>query len=121
MEINSHHKQISDAEKRQINQQVKVELIEHLYQGCLPGTISGIPVGLAIFADFYGHTPMLSLAAWYVVYNLGLVALTVLFFIYKRFKAKYSPNAWLTSYSIVMLFCAFTLGWCVFLIPDDII
>lgn len=121
MRITSQQKQVSDAEKQQIDQQVKVELIEHLYQGCLPGTISGIPVGIAIFADFYNHTPFNLLVIWYIVYNLALVALTSLFFIYKRYQANYSPDTWLISYSAVMTLCAITWGVSVFLIPEDII
>lgn len=121
MTIHSQQKQISDAERVQINRQVKVELIEHLYQGCLPGTISGIPVGIAIFADFYNHTPLNLLIAWYVFYNLALVGLTALYYVYRRYQTAYSPDTWLASYSVVMTVCAITWGLCVFLIPDDIV
>ncbi len=121
MDIKSQEKHISDAERQQIDRQVNVELIEHLYQGCLPGTISGIPVGIAIFADFYNHTPFNLLVTWYVFYNLALVALTALYVFYRRYQTKYPPSVWLVSYSTVMTVCAITWGVCVFLIPDDII
>lgn len=119
MEIVVNQKQISANEKAQINQQVKAELIEHLYQGCLPGTITGIPVGIAFFIDFYKFTPTLLLVAWYIYYNIGLIALTSLFFIYKKYKEQFSLKTWLWSYSIAMCYCALAWGMSVFLIPDN--
>ncbi len=119
MEITVSEKQISADERAQVSQQVKAELIEHLYQGCLPGTICGIPVGIAIFVDFYKYTPTYPLVAWFVVYNLGLLALTTLFFAYKRYKNKISLDSWLSSYSVNMSICATLWGVCVFLIPAD--
>jgi hypothetical protein len=120
MEMITDEKYISSEERAQIDQQVKAELIEHLYQGCLPGTISGIPVGIAIFVDFYNHTPTNWLVAWYVFYNFALVALTGLYFLYKRNKYKYSLSTWLKAYSGVMSLCALSWAFCVFLIPDNI-
>ncbi|MCD6039827.1 MAG: cph2 6 [Gammaproteobacteria bacterium] len=119
MEIVVNEKQISTEERAQVSQQVKAELIEHLYQGCLPGTICGIPVGIAIFVDFYKHTPTYPLIAWFVVYNLGLLALTTLFFAYTRYKNKISLDSWLSAYSINMSICATLWGVCVFLIPEQ--
>jgi diguanylate cyclase (GGDEF)-like protein len=112
-------KQISTEERAQVNRQVKAELIEHLYQGCLPGTICGVPVGIAIFVDFYKHTPTYPLIAWFAVYNLGLFALTTLFFAYTRYKNKINADSWLLAYSINMSICASLWGVCVFLIPAD--
>lgn len=120
MEMVVNQKQISSDEKAQISRQVKAELIEHLYQGCLPGTITGVPVGIAFFIDFYGYTPTGLLIAWYIYYNLALVALTGLYFFYKHHKTKFSLNTWLWSYSIAMCACALAWGMCVYLIPDNV-
>lgn len=120
MEMVVNQKQISSKEKTQINRQVKAELIEHLYQGCLPGTITGVPVGIAFFIDFFGYTPTGLLIAWYIYYNLALVALTGLFFVYKYHKSKFSLDTWLWSYSIAMCACALAWGMCVYLIPDNV-
>lgn len=119
MEIVVNEKQISADERAQVSRQVKAELIEHLYQGCLPGTVCGIPVGIAIFVDFYKYTPTYPLIAWFVVYNLGLLALTTLFFAYTRYKTKISLDSWLLAYSVNMSICAALWGVCVFLIPAD--
>jgi diguanylate cyclase (GGDEF)-like protein len=119
MDIVVNQKQISPAERAQVSQQVKAELIEHLYQGCLPGTICGIPVGIAIFADFYKNTPTYPLVGWFIIYNLALLALTTLFFAYTRYKSKVSLDSWLFAYSMNMSICAVLWGVCVFLIPAD--
>ncbi|HSW68630.1 MAG TPA: EAL domain-containing protein [Gammaproteobacteria bacterium] len=120
MELVADQRQISSEEKLQINQQVKAELIEHLYRGCLPGTISGIPVGIAIFIDFYNHTPNALLIPWFAVYNFALLALTLLYFVYRKYKNNYSEQTWLRAYSVVMSLCAIMWAICVFLIPDNI-
>lgn len=119
MEIVANQKQISNEERAQISRQVQAELVEHLYQGCLPGTISGIPVGIAIFIDFFHYTSTVALITWYVFYNLGLFNLTALFFLYKKFKNKISETTWLRIYSAAMCYCALMWGICVLLIPDD--
>lgn len=120
MEIIADKKQISVEDRAQINKQVKAELIEHLYQGCLPGTISGVPVGIAIFIDFFGYTPTFWLVAWFVFYNLALLMLTVLYFLYKRYQQKLDLNTWLIAYAVGMSICALSWGFCVFLIPDNL-
>lgn len=120
MDAKVEEKHISAEEHAQIDRQVKAELIEHLYQGCLPGTISGIPVGIAIFIDFYNHSPLHLLIGWYILYNLGLVALTALFFIYRKYKNTYSLDTWLIAYSVVMSVCAINWALSVYLIPDNI-
>lgn len=119
METVASDRQISSEEQAQVNRQVKVELIEHLYQGCLPGVIVGIPLGIGIFINFYNNTPFLPLLAWYIVYNLGLVSLASLFFAYTRFKSKVSSDAWLLAYSINMCICAAIWGVSVYLIPTQ--
>lgn len=120
MDIAADQKQISAEERAEINKQVKAELVEHLYQGCLPGTITGVPVGIAFFIDFFGYTPNHLLFAWFAYYNLALIALTGLYFFYRRYKSKYSLQTWLISYSIVMSLCALAWGMSVYLIPDHV-
>jgi len=120
MELVADQRHISVEEKVQIKQQVKAELIEHLYRGCLPGTISGIPVGIAVFIDFYKHTPNSLLIPWFIAYNLALLALTLLYFTYNKYKNNYRLETWLVAYSVVMSICAVMWAIAVFLIPDNI-
>ena len=120
MDIAVDQKQVSSQEKRQIDQQVKAELIEHLYKGCLPGTISGVPVGIAIFVDLYGHTPLGLLIGWSIYYGLALVTLTSIYFCYLKYKTKGTLNNWLWAYSIGMSLCAVAWGFCAVMIPDNI-
>lgn len=112
-------KEVSHEEKAQINQQVKAELVEHLYRGCLPGTIAGIPVGIAFIALFYGHTPTHWLIAWSIYYFFALANLTTVYFIYVKNKPKLPTSSWLWVYSIAMCMCAIAWGWSSFLIPTD--
>lgn len=119
MNIVTSQKQISGAERAQISQQVKAELIEHLYKGCLPGTIGGIPVGIAFFFVFYGHTPTNLLIAWSIYYTFALFNLGSLYFLYQRFKPKFQLTTWLFAYSVAMSLCALAWGMSTFLIPTD--
>lgn len=119
MDVSANQKYITDAERSLINKQVKEELIEHLYQGCLPGTISGIVASVAIYLDYYGYTPTYLLNMWVVFFNLMMVSLSALYFIRKKFKTKYSITAWEKSYSIMMAGCAISWVPIIYLLPDD--
>ena len=106
MDIVKSLKQISDNEKLQINRQVKADLINHLYQGCLPGTIAGIVASIVIFFDYYGYTSTDWLIVWLICFNSMMLILTSLYFFYLRFGHRLSLNFWETSYSIAMSGCA---------------
>ncbi|MBX3708868.1 MAG: EAL domain-containing protein [Gammaproteobacteria bacterium] len=120
MEITASQKQISDAEKSRINKQVKAELIEHLYQGCLPGTISGMVASVVIYLDYYGYTPLYLLNIWVVAFNLMMLSLTTLFFAYKKFKNAYQLASWELAYSTMMVGCAISWVPIIYLLPNDI-
>lgn len=119
MEIAVGQKVISDKEKGEINRQVKAELIEHLYRGCLPGTIGGIPVGIAFIINFYGHTSGTLLLAWSIYYFFALTTLGTTYFLYKAYKPRASLQSWLMIYSIAMSMCALAWGLSTLLIPTD--
>lgn len=120
MNIVTNQKQISEAEKNQINKQVLTDLVEHLYEGCLPGTISGIASSIAFFLMFYGYTQLKLLIGWVIIFNIMMISLTVLYFIYKKQKTKYNPGAWQRNYTIIMIGCALAWSPMVLLMPDDI-
>src|SRR5579885_3329276 len=106
MEIVAHQKQISPDERAHIAKQVKDELIEHLYQGCLPGTISGMVASVALYLDYKGYTQENLLVMWVIAFNLMMVSLTALYFTYKKFKNRFSLAKWEWAYSILMTGCA---------------
>jgi len=120
MPIVVEQKQISDKEKFFINKQVKEELVEHLYQGCLPGTITGMVASIAIYLDYYRYTPFDLLNAWVVTFNLMMVSLTCLFCVYKKYKSKFDIVAWERSYSVMMIGCALSWIPIIYLLPHDI-
>ncbi|VVC75900.1 Phytochrome-like protein cph2 [Aquicella siphonis] len=120
MDIIADQKQITDEEKLLINQQVKAELVEHLYQGCLPGTISGIVASAAIYLDYLGYTPHQLLNLWVITFNLMMVALSALFFFYKKYKDKLALSTWERSYSLMMTGCALSWVPIIYLLPTDI-
>lgn len=120
MELFLGQKQITDDEKVQINHQVKADLIDHLYQGCMPGTISGVFLSVGIFFDFYKHTPTHSLIAWMVVFNILMFSLTYLYFTYSKYKTTYSLDFWESAYSVMMCACASAWVPIIFLLPDDV-
>lgn len=114
-------KQLSKEERDYIEREVRTELTDHLYQGCLPGTIGGIPVGIALFINLYNHTPFNRLLPWYIFYNSALAALTLLYFIYLKKKNSIEMSQWLFSYSVVMCICALSWGLLSFLMPEDLV
>ena len=85
----------------------------------MPGTIGGIPVGIAFFFVFYGHTPTNLLIAWSIYYTFALFNLGSLYFLYQRFKPKFQLTTWLFAYSVAMSLCALAWGMSTFLIPTD--
>lgn len=122
MDIVATQKQVSLEEKAQISRQVKAELVEHLYKGCLPGTIGGIPVGIAIFIVLFKHTNTSLLIAWTIYYVLSLINLTLLYFFRLKHPNKFNENQWLFAYSVAMCLCAVSWGLCgSVLIPDSMV
>jgi diguanylate cyclase (GGDEF)-like protein len=120
MDIIVDHRQISEDERTQIKRQVQSELVDHLYRGCLPGTISGMVASIAIFLDYYGYSPTYLLVSWMIVFNTMMLTLTALYFIYAKFKDKLQIIVWEKSYSVVMSGCAMSWVPAVLLMPNDI-
>lgn len=120
MDILADQKQITEAEKTLISKHVKEELIEHLYQGCLPGTISGMVASVAIYLDYYRYTPTNLLNMWVITFNLMMLSLTALYFSYKKFKPKYDLATWERGYSLMMIGCAISWVPIIYLLPDDL-
>jgi diguanylate cyclase (GGDEF)-like protein len=113
-------KQISEEERIRINTQVREELVEHLYRGCLPGTITGMVASIAIYLDYYKFTSFLLLNSWVVTFNLMMLSLSGLFFIYKKFKTSYDLTVWERCYSFMMTGCALSWMPIIYLLPHDI-
>lgn len=109
MDIVVDQKQISSEEKNQISMQVRADLVDHLYKGCLPGTLTGIFTSILMFIVYTGNTSQYWLILWMIEFNIMMVSLSALFFFYVRFKYALSLPAWETAYSIVMTGCA--LSW----------
>lgn len=118
--IANDQKHITASERTLVNKQVKEELIEHLYLECLPGTIVGIPAGIAVFINFYGYTPTYPLILWYIAYNLSISALTVLYFLYRKFQQRIKLSSWFILYFIFMSICALMWGISIPLIPENL-
>ena len=119
MDMTADHKQISREEKAAINQQVKSDLVEHLYKGCLPGTIGAFPLAAAFFIDFYGHTSTFWLVVWICYFFAALINLGTLYFLHRKYREKLSLNSWLLAYSVSMSWCATGWGLSLLLMPAD--
>ncbi len=119
MDLDLEQKQITDDERNQINDQVKTDLLDHLYRGCLPGTISGLVVSVVLFFDYYGYTPTPLLIAWITFFNTMMLVLSGLYFTYLRYKNNFKSSTWETAYSLMMTGCA--LAWVpgIYLLPDN--
>lgn len=119
MDIIAKQKLISEEEKNQISKQVQADLVEHLYEGCMSGTVTGIGCSIAFFLMFYGYTPTKELIVWVVIFDIMMLILTGLYFSYKTNKNKKSSSFWQWAYTVVMSFCALSWTPVVFLMPDD--
>src|SRR5437773_2752207 len=120
MDIVADQKQISLEEKNQIRKQVKADLIDHLYQGCLPGTISGIIASIAIFLDYYHYTSTPLLIGWLVLFNVMMVSLSLLYFAYTKYRSKLDLTSWERAYALTMTGCALSWMPIIYLFPTDI-
>lgn len=120
MEIVANQKQISHDEKTQIEKQVQVDLVNHLYEGCLPGVFAGLGGSAALFLDYYNYTPKYLLIEWYVLFNLAMLLLASLYFTFVKRKDLMSYGAWERIYSIVMIGCACLWIPAIYLLPEVI-
>ncbi len=119
MDIVVDQRQISNDEKFRINQQVRADLVDHLYQGCLPGTITGLLVSFLLFLDYRGYTSQSALITWLIVFDFMMITLSALYFFYMKFKYIFSLFTWGWAYSVVMSGCALSWIPSIFLMPDD--
>lgn len=118
MEVVANQKQISSDERTQIEKQVKIDLVNHLYEGCLPGVFAGLAGSTALFIDYYGYSPRFLLIEWYVLFNVAMLALAGLYFTFLKQKDRLSYDSWERIYSIMMVGCALLWIPCIYLLPD---
>lgn len=114
-------KGISSDERSQINKQVRADLIDHLYRGCLPGTVSGAVASIALFLDFYEYTPTYLILLWYLAFNFMMLLLSILYFSYVYHKKIFTLTTWEYAYSIVMMGCAVSWVPVIYIMPQDMV
>ncbi len=119
MSIVADTKRITADEKRQITRQVQSDMVDHLYEGCLPGAVTGVGASIAFYFMYHGYTPQTLLVAWVIVFNLMLCVLTGLYFFYIKNKPKFTSKQWLILYSVVLMGCALMWVPCTLLMPED--
>ncbi len=119
MDIIVAQKQISDKDRAEINKQLKLDLVDHLYQGCLPGTISGNVASIALFLDFYKFTSTVALITWFIGFNLMMFLLSTIYFLYRKYKDSLNIVTWEWAYYIVMSGCAISWVPCLYLMPSN--
>ncbi|EKD54579.1 MAG: hypothetical protein ACD_60C00068G0021 [uncultured bacterium] len=119
MDIVVDQKQISQDERVQVTKQVRSDLVDHLYQGCLPGTLTGLVVSVLIYFDFYGYTPTRLLIIWLIAFDFMMIALSTVYFLYMKYKYLFSLVTWEWAYSITMVGCALVWVPIILLMPDD--
>ncbi|EKD73064.1 MAG: hypothetical protein ACD_45C00473G0018 [uncultured bacterium] len=120
MDIVADQKQISQEEKIQIKNQVRSDLVDHLYSGCLPGTLSGFVISVLIFIDFYGYTSSIYiLITWLILFNIMMATLTTIYLFYTGYKYKFTLLTWEWAYSLGMVGCAISWTPIIYFMPDD--
>lgn len=119
MVIVAEQKQITREEKAQIHQQVKAELVEHLYRGCLPGTLAGLGASTFLLLNCYGYTPTHLLLTWFIFFNTMMLGLTATYVAYRMYTDSLDVRSWEWAYSIMMSGCAIAWVPFVFLLPTQ--
>ncbi len=95
-------------------------MIGHLYQGCMPGTVSGVMVSIVLLFDYYGYSPKYLLIGWVLEFNIMMVSLSGLYLFYTKFKTRFSLDYWERAYSALMIGCAISWMPAALLMPDNI-
>jgi diguanylate cyclase (GGDEF)-like protein len=120
MEVPVNQKQISSDDRIKIKRQLHEDIVQHLYQGSMPGAITGILASVALFLDFYKYTPTHLLIGWLVIFNIMMLSLIFLYLFYLQYKDNFELATWERVFSITMCGCAISWLPCILLIPTDL-
>lgn len=119
MAVEVDYKQVTAIERRQINIQIKEDLVEHLYKSNVTAVITGVLTSIGVFMYFYSHTGSPGLVAWLAGFNVVLLYIATLTLIYKKNKNYLTVKMWEMLLVLGIISCAAFWGSSVLFSPDD--
>lgn len=120
MAIDVEYKQVTAIERRQIESQIKEDLIEHLYKSNVTAVITGILTSVGVFIYYYHQTNNELLIAWFIIFNCLLFYIALITLFYKKNKHWLNINMWEWLLALGIMGCATFWGAAVFFSPDDL-
>src|SRR5579864_7273478 len=94
MAIDVDYKQVTAIERRQIDGQIKQDLVEHLYKSNVTAVLTGVLTSICFFMYYYHHTGFIQLLSWFIGFNLVLTYITAITIVYKKNRSLCDVNTW---------------------------
>lgn len=113
------YKQVTAIERRQINIQIKEDLVEHLYKSNVTAVITGVLTSVGVFMYFYNYTNFIPLLSWFITFNVVLCYIAGITFFYKTNKKLFNMQVWEILLAFGIMCCAGLWGTSVLFSPDS--
>ncbi len=120
MAIEVDYKQVTAIERRQIDSQIKQDLVEHLYKSNLTAVLTGVLTSICFFMYYYHHASFVQLLSWFIGFNLVLTYIASITVLYRKNRNLFDVQIWEIALAIGILACAAFWGISVLFSPDDI-
>ena len=118
---NASYRQLSALEKLRITNEIKEDLVDHWYKAALTGVIIGFIASTVILALFYHQVSIYLISLWIGGFFLTLIIITVVDFLFKRIRTKYSAKTWNIALSMLVIICTMFWGSTVLFNPTNLI
>lgn len=115
------YKQLSSLEQREIKNNLKEALVNHLYESVPTGVITASLSSTSVAVFFYNHTDFLFLLLWWVGFQITLFLTVLVKFAYGKYKYKLDIKSWEFILSFLITVCTLFWGASLFFDPQDYI
>lgn len=113
------HQQLTESERLQVENNIKEDLVEHLYRSVPSGVTTVFLSCTAVFWFFYDQSLSVFLTVWLMSFYIALGSIAILFFVYKKNKYKLPVYYWQHFLSFLLICCGILWGTCLFFNPSD--
>ena len=120
MAIEINYKQVTEIERRQIDDQIKMDLVEHLYKSNVTAVMTGVLTSFCFFIFFYKHTSFSHIVGWLLGFNLVLLYISVITVFYKKNKYFFDVKTWELLLAVGIIGCAAFWGLSILFASDNL-
>lgn len=103
-------KQVTAEERNQINDQIREDLVEHLYKSNNTAIATGFLTSVAVFIFYYNAVPLLPLLIWFVAFTLALLFIAAITIGYRKYRYKTDTRTWELLLCSVIVVCSILWG-----------